>query len=366
MNETRKYLVIAKKIEKDILSGKYREGENIPSVRKLAVKYKTTSLTVSKAITHLASLGYLEIKLGSGSKVVHQKDKNGKDTILLLVNKELQNLDLPINYFYKDISLSYLMILQKKNIDGSIVSYKRDAAELPDGFSKETHRCSGVIMLGNPPKCYLEYFNKKDIPLILIDRQIPDWYSSRIGLIQADMSKLDDAVHYLVSLGHTKFLFSTDKSIIPDNVYYERLDLVQSAIASYADKTFKLETFQFNPADQSHADKMASFLKNGYSASICYNDISALNLFTLISSIEKRIPDDISIVGIDDIMPSRMAVPALTTIRIDRNEITELAFNMIEKFSGKGLIKKIIAPIDTELIIRKSVGRNPSVKKKLR
>jgi DNA-binding LacI/PurR family transcriptional regulator len=226
--------------------------------------------------------------------------------------------------------------------------------------------CMGAIILGNPPKCYLEYFNKKDIPLILIDRLIPEWYTSRIGLIQTEMNKLDDVVHYLVSLGHTKFLFSTDKSIIPDNVYYERLDIVKKALHSYADTSYKLETFQFNMSDANHADKMLSFLKNGYSASICYNDISALNLFTLISLLGKRIPDDISVVGIDDIMPSRMAVPALTTVRIDRNEITSLAFNMIEKFSGKGSIRKIIAPVETELVIRKSVGKSPSVKKRKR
>jgi LacI family transcriptional regulator len=357
--ETRKYLIIAEQLKLDILSGKYKSGENIPALRKLALKYKVTPLTVSKATAYLSSLGYLNIKQGSGGKAVIPEKINKKFIISLLVNKDKNNLDLPINYFYKEIYLSYLMYLNNKNYDANIVSYQRNEKNIPDDFRKKVENTDGVIVLGSLPGCYYKYFEKNDIPLVIIDRKIPSDYRSRIGTVFISNSKLEEAVNYLISLGHSKILYSIDQEIFLDVIFQHRLEVIKSTLENWPEKlAYKVEIFQFAPDNPDSAEKLKSYISKGFKASICYNDISAINLYTLLNILKKSIPSDFSVIGIDDIFPSTLAAPPLTTVRIDRDKLTLKAIEIIEKFIAGHDQKQIIESIETELIIRKSVYRN--------
>lgn len=358
VKETRKYLIIAEHIRNDILKGRYKEGENIPSVRKLALKYNSTSLTVSKATAYLASLGYLIIRQGSGGKAVIPGKNSTRLSIVLLVNKAEKDLELPINYFYKDVYLSYLMCLNSKNYNAHIVSYSRDDKAVPETFYEEISGNDGVIVLGALPECYFKFFDKTGMPVVLMDREIPLGCTCRIGAVHPEMSKLEDAVRYLISLGHTGFIFSTDNDIIPDNVFYKRYDIIKNAIMNAGPKgSFELEVFKFSHESKKSGKELKMLMKKGFSAVISYNDISALNLYSLVSGIGMNIPGDLSIIGIDDIMPSKIAMPPLTTIRIDRDEMTLAAIGMVEDFISGGVRTGIVKYVDTELVIRKSVFR---------
>jgi DNA-binding LacI/PurR family transcriptional regulator len=357
--ETRKYLIIAEQLRRDILSGKYKVGENIPAVRKLAVKYNVTPLTASKATAYLASLGYLVIKQGSGGKVIIPEKNNRKYTITLLVNKERSNLEMPINYFYKDIYLAYLLFLNNKNYNPNIVSYKKDEESVPDDFNERLKSTDGVIILGDLPDCYYKFFERRNIPLAIFGEQIPPEYSARIGTVRTDMVKLEEAVHYLVSLGHRNILFSLDHEIYRNSVYFTRLELIRKTLeSSSGGSPFRLEVFQFTADDSESAARLQALMDSGFSATVCYNDISALNLYSLVSLLGKNIPSDLSVIGIDDILPSKMATPPLTTVRVDIEELTLKAINIIEQLLTDHTQKRIIEQVDTELILRKSVARN--------
>ncbi|HBE04252.1 MAG TPA: LacI family transcriptional regulator, partial [Spirochaetia bacterium] len=69
-----------------------------------------------------------------------------------------------------------------------------------------------------------------------------------------------------------------------------------------------------------------------------------------------KIPDDISVVGIDDIPDAEKSSPSLTTIRVPAEEIGEIAGKKIIEmlFEEKNIIQKI--ELGTELMIRESSG----------
>jgi DNA-binding LacI/PurR family transcriptional regulator len=359
IKDTRKYLIIADQIKLDILSGKYKTGENIPALRKLAATFNVTTMTVSKATAHLASLGYLDIKQGSGGRVNIPEKISKKFSITLLVNKEKNDLELPINYFYKDIYLSYLLFLNSKKYIANIVSYKKDDKAVSENFMNEIKTSDGVIVLGDLPDCYFRYFDELDIPLVIFDRNVPTGYKSRIGVLNTSMSKLEEAVNYLISLGHKNILFSIDDEIYLNTIFYQRLEIIKKTLGEWTEKIpYKLEVFQFKPNNKESANKLKILIDKGFKASICYNDISALNLYTLADLLNKNIPSDFSIIGIDDIMPSKLALPPLTTIRVDIERLTLKAINIIEQFLTSGSRENITDEIETELIIRKSVYRN--------
>jgi DNA-binding LacI/PurR family transcriptional regulator len=69
-----------------------------------------------------------------------------------------------------------------------------------------------------------------------------------------------------------------------------------------------------------------------------------------------RVPDDISVVGFDDIALSSFMAPPLTTIRLSRAEIAEFAFNSLYTASQRGESEGVTHIVRAELVIRQSTA----------
>jgi LacI family transcriptional regulator len=70
-------------------------------------------------------------------------------------------------------------------------------------------------------------------------------------------------------------------------------------------------------------------------AIFCANDLIALGAISALEQAGKRVPQDVSIVGFDDIVFARLTRPPLTTAAVPREELGALAFQMISKMIGK-------------------------------
>ena len=69
-----------------------------------------------------------------------------------------------------------------------------------------------------------------------------------------------------------------------------------------------------------------------------------------------RVPEDISVVGFDDIALSSFMPPPLTTIRLSRPEIAEFAFNSLYAATQRGESEGVTHIVRAELVIRKSTS----------
>jgi LacI family transcriptional regulator len=86
------------------------------------------------------------------------------------------------------------------------------------------------------------------------------------------------------------------------------------------------------------------------------NDLSAIGAMRTIVQSGLRIPDDISIIGFDDIDFCQITQPPLTTIQISRRNLAEKAFDALASImKGKSKRGRHYA-VDTRLIIRGSTG----------
>ncbi|GHO86372.1 LacI family DNA-binding transcriptional regulator [Dictyobacter formicarum] len=71
-------------------------------------------------------------------------------------------------------------------------------------------------------------------------------------------------------------------------------------------------------------------------AIFCFNDLMALGAISVLGAAGYRIPEDIAIIGIDDIEDGRYANPALSTIEPDKQEMARIAVQMlIERIKGQ-------------------------------
>jgi LacI family transcriptional regulator len=72
------------------------------------------------------------------------------------------------------------------------------------------------------------------------------------------------------------------------------------------------------------------FLESGATAILCGNDLIAKGVIDECKARGLRVPEDISVIGFDDIPLASALVPPLTTIRQERNELGRCAYVMLE------------------------------------
>src|SRR5258708_38083379 len=89
------------------------------------------------------------------------------------------------------------------------------------------------------------------------------------------------------------------------------------------------------------------------------NDVMAFGAMRALRSAGRRVPDDVAVVGFDDIPASAMTHPPLTTVRQPLYEMGRTAASMVmAAVGGDSIAKRIELP--TTLVIRDSRGGTPS------
>ncbi len=96
-----------------------------------------------------------------------------------------------------------------------------------------------------------------------------------------------------------------------------------------------------------------------FTALFAYNDISAIGAIRAIQEQGLRVPQDISVIGFDDIPGAAFNNPSLTTVRQPLNRMGEVAAqSLLERIEGKKEYPNEIA-IEPELVVRESTAKAP-------
>jgi len=99
--------------------------------------------------------------------------------------------------------------------------------------------------------------------------------------------------------------------------------------------------------------------KRAFTAVFAYNDISAIGAIWAFREAGLRVPEDVSVVGFDDIPGAAFANPALTTVRQPLLRMGQIAAQTaIERIEGRGTYETEIA-IEPEFVVRESSGAAP-------
>ena len=159
----------------------------------------------------------------------------------------------------------------------------------------------------------------------------------------------------MIDNGHRNIAF-IGSSYIPEYYiqaftgYKKALEEIQVSIPS--------NWIQINAKDEeSSYECMANILRSNNSvptAVFCAGDIFAIGAIRCAKEFGYKVPDDISFVGIDDIILSRYVEPKLTTVKIDKALMGSLAMELIVKKINGEQVKSEIVESDN-LIIRDSV-----------
>ncbi len=97
-----------------------------------------------------------------------------------------------------------------------------------------------------------------------------------------------------------------------------------------------------------------------FTAIFCFNDISAIGAVRAIGDVGLRVPEDISVMGFDDIIPAAFLQPSLTTVRQPLRAMgAEAAQLLMERIGDPDCETAAEIVMEPELIIRESTGPAP-------
>lgn len=98
-------------------------------------------------------------------------------------------------------------------------------------------------------------------------------------------------------------------------------------------------------------------------AILCSNDLTAIGVIRTLTQSGLQVPQDISVVGADDIPLAELMTPSLTTIHIPRQELGRTAFAMIQRALNSEFPTGTECSLDTRLIVRGSTGASRKISK---
>lgn len=190
------------------------------------------------------------------------------------------------------------------------------------------HHLSGAFLVGlnffNP--VYPQLKNTK-YPLVLLDNYVPD--NDLVSGVGSDnILSTEKVVDHLVSLGHKQiaFLGGERQSLVgAERLAGYILGLSKNSIEYRYDLTYF-----GNYTRQAGLDAADYFQSKEFTAIVCASDMMAMGLIDRLRAWGRRIPEEISVVGFDDLEFLRYTNYDLTTVRQDFQLIGEKAFRILD------------------------------------
>ena len=173
-----------------------------------------------------------------------------------------------------------------------------------------------------------------------------------------NLKAIKQAVRYLIEGGHEKIVHFAGP--IQSSHTQERIEGFRHA---FSESTLVFKKDMIVPIGSRHEESYGNTIKyfkninpQDYpTAIVCFNDQQALVVMSALHELNIRVPDDISIIGNDDIYYARTYPIPLTTIRAPQLEIGRKAAEiLIRNIESSKLLPNERVVLETELVIRKS------------
>lgn len=241
------------------------------------------------------------------------------------------------------------------NLVISYIDSRKDKSDLMK-FIKDDPLDGIIILATEMDSDDIKVFGSASVPVVVLDSyfEMEKFDTVVINNVRGAF----EATKYLIDCGHTKI--GHLKSSVPINNFYEREVGFKKALRHAVIEYDGNYDFFLSPSiDGSYSD-MLTELKNGRDLPTAFfadNDIIAFGAMKAMKECGVVLPDDVSIVGFDDIPYSTLIEPHLTTINVYKKRIGILAVKRImERICGAAneLVK---IEVGGDLIIRESVAQ---------
>jgi DNA-binding LacI/PurR family transcriptional regulator len=168
------------------------------------------------------------------------------------------------------------------------------------------------------------------------------------------LTGISQSVDHLLELGHRRI------AVISGPQTNRTAIALQKAIVEELEKRrlrpFPILESNFKVDGGASAVRMIMGQSSIPTAIFCSNDLIAMGAMSALEEAGVKTPEEVSVIGFDDIFFAQLASPPLTTVRIPREQLGEVAFKALNKMARSKRGMGVDYLIETELVIRRSTA----------
>jgi DNA-binding LacI/PurR family transcriptional regulator len=289
--------------------------------------------TINRAIRDLVDEGVVERFEGRGTFVAH--DNSNRGFLWPSEAREWSKHPYPAAVLH---AAEHEAHKRNKHI---LVGAVRDVTR-PQFTGDGTNKVAGVMIIFNYDHEIVHAYHKRHIPVVLVD---PLVRTTGIPFVTADhFSAAREATLHLARLGHKRIVHSTldipinpmpvEERVLGYGAAMRETDLQDNC---HVHRTLLLETE--HPASMQDAagtdpaieDFVGMLDRVQPTACFCYDDLLAASVLRICHNRGIRVPEDLSVVGINDSPLAAHLWPPLTTVHLPADEIGHTAVRMLDR-----------------------------------
>jgi len=333
-------------------------------IREIARKAKVSTATVSRAINRIPTVDPQLAKrvwkvvdeLGYYPNTQARALVSGRSRIVGLIVSEITNP------FFPEIVQTFEDLAVENNYEILLTSTVHDPKRMESSVRRMIERrVDGVAILTfGMEETLIEDLRFRKVPLVFVDVG-PD--ARGIANIRINYQNgIRQAIQHLAALRHTRVAFVTGPLQLKSAL--ARRDAFKACMTEIGLSPDLIVAGDHRMEGGMHALLELTRLSDRPTAVLCSNDMTAIGLMREAYDHSIKIPDDLSVVGFDDIRLAEFTTPPLTTVRMSQKELATIAFQALlnEVESEPSTRERHAYELITSLVLRRSTALAPTGK----
>ena len=334
-----------------------------PTLRDIAQQADVALSTVSQVLNNKPGVSAdlrkhvltVASELGYRQKITTDAPLASQLEVVGILTKRSNGEPLEVNPFYSYVLAGAERECQRHNISLMYANVEVDesnrALSLPAMLLDQ--RVDGVIVVGTfLEETILDISRRSGQNIILVDAYTAGQNTFDSVLID-NYNGAKTAVEHLIGLGHRHIgLIGSNPKSYPS--IYERRDGYLGALRRH-NLTEYIEDGLLDRPDAMQATMRLISRVPQLTAIFACNDNVALGVINALHHLGRRVPDDISVIGFDDIDLAQEITPTLTSIHVDKVLMGAMAMRMLRDRAESPERSVVKTTITTQLMVRESV-----------
>lgn len=230
--------------------------------------------------------------------------------------------------------------------------------EIAAAHALDARRCDVIIIYSRTmsTRDYLSLQASISVPLVVINRSLPDGLGHAVAFDQYGISKI--AIEHLIEQNHHNIAIITLSMSSPTG--QARLQGATETLSKHGspfNQNLLIETKgKLHDGYNACKQLLKHRSEHKFSAIFCFNDELAIGAIKALKEAEIEVPAEISVIGIDNEEIGTFFTPELTTVDIPIHQLTTLAMEKALVLASGKELKPTTEILTGSLIIRNSVG----------
>ncbi len=331
---------------------------NRATIADVARRAGVSTATVSRVINQTAPVG--SDTVAQVRRAIAELDYRPSSAARVLASRRTNSIGLLISQISDDFFSALLRGIEAKAREEghSLLIYSTQGREAgtADSYPLGEHNTDGVLVFGNSvPEAELFHFHQIGFPVVLIHRSAPLGLDIPCVTIENKHGARMLIDHLIEEHSYSRIAFLTGEEGQEDSVWREmgyRESLAAHGIP-YDPDLVAAGGYNRTIAQDAAGRWLAAGLE--FEAVMAGDDEAAIGVLSALNRAGKRVPEDIAVVGFDDVYVSQYLNPPLTTVRAPTEQVGREAVGQLVKLIQGGELSPIgLLPV--ELVVRRSCG----------